>query len=365
MNIIFDGCFWGGRERGVATSTRRLFESLVDLGSSHLVRALVPQRSVVSASAHQVLTIGPEPLAGLKRMFWQQLVLPGLLARERADLLVATCYTAPAIPAVPYVLVVHDLLARNRPTLCRPLARLNARVLLRWSVRRATLVFVPSEVIKAELLDYTGAPSERVQVLPWAVDRDLRPVPGEAARAQVRQRFALANDFVLFVGAIEPKKNLEPLIRACNRIAVQLVLVGPTTPEGRHLEPLIRRCPVARHLGYVSADQLSALYASAAAVVLPSTAEGYGMPAVEAMFCGAPVVASDIPTLKEVCAGAALHFASQDDDGLTRALERILGDRPLRTSLIAAGRARARALTWPGVARTFMQHIESVSRPTE
>jgi glycosyltransferase involved in cell wall biosynthesis len=359
--VIFDGMFWGGQERGVATSTRRLFQAVSSARpAGYEIRALVSDASGLADEAPgSVHRVGADRIMGLQRALWQQVVLPLLLRRHQADLLIATCYTAPVVCGVPYVLIVHDLIAWLRPDLCPLGSYVHARLLLRASARRARLVVVPSDAVGAALVERLGIERRRIRTLPWGVDREIRPVRRDAAALLVRQRFGLEGPFVLFVGCVERKKGVALLARACQRLGLTLVTAGPGSPPGAG--QALGTARVARHLGFVSAEMLGALYSSATAVVLPSIVEGFGLPAVEAMHCGAPVVASDIPALREVCAGAAVHFEQGNQTALEERLAQLMRDETLRARLSAQGRARAGKLTWSEAAKRFVAMLDEVA----
>jgi glycosyltransferase involved in cell wall biosynthesis len=354
MKVVFDGSFWGGEERGVAVSTRRLFEAMLDSPGGHDLAAFVP-RACALARAHPTRTIpvAAGPLHGLERVLWQQLVLPGRLVQARADLLVATCYTAPVLSPTPFILLVHDIIALTHPGVCTGANVAHFRALLPVSLRRAKLVVVPSRAVAERVRARFPEVAPRVRVVPWGVDRELVPMHREDAARLLAARHGLAGRFVLYVGTLEPKKNLEVLWRACERLGVAVVVVGPRPREHQAGERLMRRFPAALHLGFVPAETLSALYTAAVALVMPSTIEGFGMPVVEAMHCGAPVVTSDAPVLTEVAGGAALAFASGDVGALVAALRAIMDAPGVADALVLRGRARAAALTWSRTAAAW------------
>jgi glycosyltransferase involved in cell wall biosynthesis len=252
--------------------------------------------------------------------------LPRLLARLRPSL-AHFVHALPLRCPVPTVLTVQDLSWERDPSVFGRWDLVTFKVFVRRSVKRAQHVFAISERTKRDLVELYGTPEDKVTVTPLAPDPDFRP--------------AQAHDsFLLFVSAIEPRKQPLDAIDAANAVGRKLVVVGPTKDEELAAE-LRRRGADVR--GYVPKHELVRLYQSAACLVFPSRYEGFGLPVVEAMACGTPVVAAPEPALQEV-AGDAAVFA----DDLAEGVRRALADRE---RLSAAGLERAKAFSWRETAR--------------
>jgi glycosyltransferase involved in cell wall biosynthesis len=205
--------------------------------------------------------------------------------------------------------------------------------------RGARLVIVPSEFVRAELAERLGVPEERIAVIAPGVDASFS-APSDPA--PTLRRLGLTKPYVLALGTDSPRKNLTLLDAVVPKLAtegIEVVIAGSTRPylkggaEG-----------VARRLGYIADADLPALYAGAAAFAMPSLYEGFGLPCIEAMAAGTPVVAADRAALPEACAGAALLADPLDAESFADALLRALG--PERERLTKAGRERAAGLTW-------------------
>jgi glycosyltransferase involved in cell wall biosynthesis len=286
------------------------------------------------------------------------LPLPRLVTLRNAtgdiDLFHATNYVLPRAPDVPFVVTVHDLTLLRYPELGTPALRRLVES-TRKSAREARYVIADSAATRRDVIELLGVAEEKVRAIPLGCDADFVPGDIEAARQHVAAHFAIDRPYVLHVGTIEPRKNLERLVTAFARArrAHQwphlLVLAGA---PGWGVEPVRGRVAaegledVVRFTGAVSRQDLVALYRAADLFAYPSLYEGFGLPALEAMACGTPVLASDVASLPEVVGDAALTVDPRDDEALASQLARGLTDRGLRDRLRGAGRAQAGKFTW-------------------
>ncbi len=306
----------------------------------------------------------------VRRLVWANIHAPLLVRRWRLGLYHAVDNVSLPLfwpkSGIKYVLTVHDLI----PLLCPEAVNWRHRAYFRLAIRRvvrlADAIIVDAEAVKRVVVERLLVDEQRVHVIPIGVDpgRFRRP-PAEASR-RVRARYGLADDaqIILFVGTVEPRKNLPTLLRAFRRLrssgpgpgGLQLVIAGSrgwgAEAALREAESLGLRDVV--FTGPVSDDDLVALYSEASLFVLPSLHEGFGLPALEAMACGVPVVASDIPVLREVLGEAARFVAPTDVGGIATVMGRVLTDEAERMTLIERGRRRAERFTWRETAqRTF------------
>ncbi len=265
------------------------------------------------------------------------------------------------------LLTVHDLSFRRYPEHFVPSLAAYLNRVVPQSVARADRVLADSEATRADLTTYWDVPLEKVTVLYSGVDARFRPQPQteqtESAQALERQRLQQygigERPYVLSVGTIQPRKNYLRLIRAFTSLSVcagwQLVIAGG---QGWLCDDVLAEA--ARHrervlvTGFVADEDLPALYRQAALFVFPSLYEGFGLPVLEAMACGTPVVCSNVSSLPEVAGDAAVLVSPHDVEALAAGMERVLSDARLRHEMIERGKARAALFTWERAAEQLL-----------
>ncbi len=283
---------------------------------------------------------------------WMQVAVPRLARRERFDLIHFTNSTAPASLRTPYVTTIHDLSLVRFPETHPLKRRLYQRTLLAHSARRARSVITISEASADDLVAVLGVPRDRIVVTPLAADQRFRPIHDAEALDAVRAKYGLDGRYVLYVGNVEPRKNLLRLVDAFERAGAPdatLAIAGSLAWLSGEIERRVgeyRGPGAVRLLGYVDDDDLPALYSAAEAFAYVSLWEGFGLPVIEAMACGAPVVASRIPAHEEVAAEAARLADPLSVDDIAASLSSLLDDSTERDRLSAAGLRRASRFTW-------------------
>ncbi len=258
------------------------------------------------------------------------------------------------------MVTVHDLAYLRLPDRLPTGRRRYFAALTRASVRRASRVLAVSESTKRDIVELLGVPPEQIAVTPLAADRSFRPVTGEALEVFLGEQ-GIVRPFVLSVGTLEPRKNLPTLLRAFARIAAEmphdLVLAGPEGWMTDEIHETRRRLDLGdrlRFTGYVDAEALPAWYSAADLFVYPSLYEGFGLPPLEAMACGTPVITSDVSSLPEVVGDAGLTVPPTDEMALAEAMRRVLGDPAIGADLRKRGLERAKRFSWEQTAALTM-----------
>jgi glycosyltransferase involved in cell wall biosynthesis len=317
---------------------------------------------------------GIVPLSGLEHLPastvalgykpWRMLVWLGQLARlgfdrllPQATLFHATEHLLLPLRSVPAVLTVHDLIFRRMPEHHKPLNRAYLNLALPLYCRRATHIIAISECTRRDVMAAYDLPPEKVTVIYEAADPRFRPQTPDQVAA-VRQQYGLPERYLLFVGTIEPRKNLTRLLHAFEALyrddlCDALVIVGKRGWLFGDFFAELERSPVrdaALLPGYVPDEVLPAIYAGARALAFPSLYEGFGLPALEAMACGTAVACSGTSSLPEVASDAALYFDPRSVGSIVETLRQPLGDADLRAELGRRGRDRAARFSWDRVA---------------
>ena len=285
---------------------------------------------------------------------WWSLHLPRYLKRAALDLFHGTNYELPLWNRRCTVVTVHDLSALRYPELHRKQLARRMRLRLPLTVKLAKAIITPTEAVRQELCAYLKVKPAKVTATHEAPRDSFGPVAREAA-ARVRKRLGIDDEFLLFVGTLEPRKNLVTLLRAYAQLAretplpPQLVVAGG---EGWLMDEtlaLISDGDIRKRLcltGYLNDDDLRALYSSCRAFIYPSLYEGFGLPPLEAMASGAPVIASRAPALPETVGDAAILVDPLDVPGFSRAMVALLADQTRRAEFVERGRAHAAKFSW-------------------
>ena len=318
--VVVDADVLGRRRTGDETYVEQLLRALPAVAGDLRIAAIARDAALVPDGIEPIL------LEARSQELRMSVGVPRLLRRLRPGL-AHFVHSLPLNCPVPAVLTVQDLSWERDPGVFGFWDLLTFKIFVRRSVRRARHVFAISERTKRDLVELYGTSETKITVTPLAPDPAFRP-----AREH--------DSFLLFVSAIEPRKQPLAAIDAANAVGRKLIVVGPPKDEELAAE-LTRRGADVR--GYVPKEELVRLYQSAACLVFPSRYEGFGLPVVEAMACGTPVVAAPEPALQEV-AGDAAVFADDLADGVRRALAD-------RERLSAAGLERAKMFSWHETAR--------------
>jgi glycosyltransferase involved in cell wall biosynthesis len=332
------------QNRYTVYTTRGLGASALGLPSNFRVRpSLLP-------------TINPRV-----RIPWEQLLAPALMRLAGVDVYHGVLNVMPLASPAPAVVTIHDLSPFLFPQTFRRVNRIYTRWAIRVACRRAARILAVSEFTKQEIVRWMRVPPERIVVTHDATDERFRP-PDPRAVAEFRRRRGLPERFVLFLGTLEPRKNLPLLLDAYAMLArsidAPLLVAGS---RGWLYEPVLARAEALglgerlRFVGYVEQEEQPLWYAAATAFAFPSLYEGFGMPPLEAMACGTPVVVSSSSSLPEVVGNAGLVVSPHDPEELADALHRVITDGALREELRARGLRQAARFSWRETAERTLE----------
>lgn len=300
------------------------------------------------------------------RATWEQLYVPIEVRKRRIDLYHSPNYILPELIKVPSIVTIHDL-TYLKPDLHKWTSHRYLQFFTARAVRKASTIIAVSEYTKQQIQATYPETEGRVRVIYQGLSAGFGPQ--SACRIdEFRERRAMDHPYVLFVGTIEPRKNVAALVRAFERAVLDaalphhLYLVGgrgwgaDAVQAALHQSRVRYRCHV---LGYVDSEDLPLYYAGADVFVYPSLEEGFGLPPAEAMACGTPVITSNTSSLPEVVGHAAITVDPNDENGLARAIVGVLTDDDLSRRLRAAGPAQAAKFSWDRAAQEHLQVYES------
>ncbi len=275
----------------------------------------------------------------------QQMLAPKILAEQQACVYHATYLLKPLFPRKPTLLTVYDLIPRILPEESSLKARWFFTLALQAALRTSNLVTCISETTRKDLEAFSPRAGRNAAAIPLAADPSMQS-PRMDLVAETKDRLGLPRRYMLYVGSNKPHKNLPALLQACSRLErpIPLVIAGAMLPEYPLAEYLSRDAVIV--LGPVADADLPALYSGAELFVFASLYEGFGLPVLEAMACGAAVACSRIPALQEVAGDAAVFFDPRDPEAMARVLSHALGDPSRLESLRSLSRERAAQFSW-------------------
>jgi glycosyltransferase involved in cell wall biosynthesis len=362
MRIGLDGMPLAQPRTGVGTYTFELARALSTASPQdefELISPLPFEKTVLAEARPANLDLIYSRPNLFQRRWWT-VGLPSYIRRNGLALFHGTNYEVPLREQCPAVLTIHDLslLLHSNTHAARAVGR--ARLLMPSMARKAKLIITPSEFIRHELCERLKIQPEKVVAIPLAPRNGLTPMAPPETLA-IRRRLEIEDQFLLFVGTIEPRKNLATLFQALEEVLrttdlrPQLVVAGRVGWKSREVFSLLRGSPIGervRLIGFISDEDLRALYSSCCAFIYPSIYEGFGLPPLEAMACGAPVIASSVPSIKE---SVARIVSATDSKDLAHNIIELLRDEKARRLLSIRGLEHVQGFSWQRTAALTLQ----------
>ncbi len=372
MRIGVEGRTLQGRRYGVARYLTNLLRELVAIDAEN--QYIVYLSEPIEPLGFRAANLSTSVLSGRgPSLAWRHMRLPRQMRRDGIDLHFSPAYFLPLFKVCPSIVVVHDLTFRVHPEWFARDWRMRFDELFWRKVRQAERILTVSEHSKRDIVRLLGVEPGRVVAIPEAADERFVQVEDGRLLSGVRDRYGLPERFVLTVGAIHTRRNLERLIEALAITREQtgadvfLMIIGTpaefSPPVDIH--GTAERCGLSDrvlHVEYVSEEDLLLLYNACGLFAYPSIYEGFGLPVIEAMACGAPVACSNVTSIPEVAGDAALYFDPEKTEEIAEAISLALTDEGVRKRLQAAGPERASLFSWRRTAEETLEVFKEVGR---
>jgi glycosyltransferase involved in cell wall biosynthesis len=377
LRIAIDASAIPRQMAGAGVYTYQLVRALAGQLGEHELFVFARPGLFDDLASQRLRVVHFDPPSRAARLAWEQTLLPLLLRRLRIDVLHSPHHHTPLAAklalvnrgrAPKLVVTFHDVTFLLLPASYTPVRRLYMEAVTRASARVADAIITPSQAVRYDVIERLHVPSDRVVAIPEAAGPQFARA-ADGALGRMRWKYHLPTRYVLSVGSLEPGKNRRRLIHAYAQLWREgldcpLVVAGQPAWRYRGDLELVRRLGLedrVRFLGYVPDDDLPALYSGATIFAFPSLYEGFGLPVLEAMSCGTPVITSSISATAEVAGDAALVVDPRDTDALAEAIRRVARDAALRGDLRARGLERARHFSWQRTARETLFVYELVA----
>jgi glycosyltransferase involved in cell wall biosynthesis len=356
---------------GIGTYIRNLLRELARIDpETEYVLLCSPTDCAIAGTLGRNFRAVPEPAGPYS--FREQISIPLSVRRQHVDVFHAPHYVLPALTPARAVVTIHDCIHLMFPQyLPNRLAYVYARASLWIAAHKSDKILTVSETSKRDILRFFNVSPEKIVVIPNAIDERFRVEPDEDQVVRTRERYQLGDPFILYAGTIKPHKNLERLIEAFCLVRtrsgieeLRLLIIGDEISKLQALRRAVHRHKVhkyVRFLGFVPDETLAVLYRLAAVFVFPSLYEGFGLPPLEAMASGTPVVTSSVSSLPEVVGDAAVLVDPHNADAIAYGILQALMDDELRADLRRKGLARAQQYSWERSVRRVREIYEEVA----
>lgn len=372
MRIAIDAHSVGTGLGGNESYATNLIEALAEIDSDNSYTLYVTRREAVERFSNRWPNFDVRPTLPHTPLIRIPLILSAELRRNPVDVLHVQ-FTSPPFSPCPVVVSIHDLSFEHLPQTFKWRSRKQLRLTVRRSAREASQVIALSEYARKDIVDTYRLPPEKVTPIPLAAASHFRPISNVEELQRVRQTYGIEGEYILSVGAIQPRKNLSRLVAAYSRLRrakregnlPKLVLVGKCAWLYQETLRTIKELQVSDSViltGYVPEIDLTVLYSGALCFVYPSYFEGFGLPPLEAMKCGAPVIVGNRTSLPEVVGDAGILVDPFNADAIAEAMDRVISDSNLRADLRVKGLARAKLFDWRETARQTLAVYRKAGR---
>lgn len=374
MHIVVNGWFWGQMSTGSGQYLHGLAQQLPQVGAGHRYTLVLPAANASPAPAGwqvEVATPAVQPLgANLAKLWFEQITFPRVCQRLGADVAFTPYWGSPWRRLCPTAVIIHDLIPLLLPAYRGGVLQRAYTWLVSHTARRSDLILTDSQASRQDIVQHLGIPAEKAQAVLLAADERYQPITDPVELARVRVLYGLPEQFILYLGGFDVRKNLAGLVRAyatmqrlptfrnVGNLDIRLVIAGklpaadtPFTPDPRRIAAQAGVADRVHFTGWMAEADKPALYSLASLFVFPSLYEGYGLPVAEAAACGAPIITSNYSSLPEV-APDALLVDPEDTEALAAAMAQAL--------TVPRPPLPVQRRTWRDVARETLTHLEKL-----
>ncbi len=378
MKILLNGLQIGKNNSGVQYYAKHLYDAIQKINPVKIEVQLYKQ-NIKSRSPFSLLpslysfyrslsSVSRLPIPSQSRLFRilnENFRLPNYLKKHNFQLFHSPNYVLPFFIKTPSIITVHDLFTFDFPKLCRLKSVLYFKLFLPRSIKKADKIITISETVKNDILSRFNVPDKKVDVVPLGIS----PMFKRTINLKVISKYSISNKYILFVGNIEPKKNLVRLLKAFHKlisegkISHQLVIAGKKGWKYLEVFSTVHSLNLQNKvvfIGYIPENDLPALYSMAEFFVFPSIYEGFGIPPLEAMACETPVLASNTGALSEITGGNCLMVNPYNTDEIVVGIHKLITDENLRRSYIYKGKKWVKQFTWERTARKTLEVYKQV-----
>jgi glycosyltransferase involved in cell wall biosynthesis len=372
MRIGIDATPLPSQPVGAGTYIIELVRALAELNSDHqfVVFAHHSRLSLFGDCPNQLvqwISVKDKPPA--LRFAWEQIMLPGLANRLDLDILHSLHYTSPRKLGCASVVTFHDMTFFLYPQFHTLSKRWLFPIMIRSSARTSTAIAVVSETTRRDTIKILNVPPGKIHTTPNGISPAFRKITDSTQMDACRKKYNLPEKFILYLGTIEPRKNLPLLLRAYHQFVQEntshpLVIAGKRGWMYDQVLETVKKLRLETSVyftGYIAREDLPVIYNLAEVLVYPSIYEGFGLPPLEAMACGTPVIVTEISTNQEHVGEAGFYFPPEDEMALVQALRTLLNNPDLQADLSGRGRERARQFTWQNCARATLEMYQKVA----
>jgi glycosyltransferase involved in cell wall biosynthesis len=358
---------------GIVNFARNVIQHLVQVQSDHEFFIYGNPAFLSHLESHHAHIVPTNPFVdnSSKRIIWEQCVLPFKISRNNLDLMLYPDHTAPIFKkSCPVVITLHDIAFISFPDTFTSATRLYKEYAVKQSVKRASRIIAVSEFTKLEVMKFLDVPESKLTVIYRGIDERFQENSNEVQLSSIRTKYDLQNKFILFVGTLEPRKNIQKLIQGYagllkqKKIPHDLIIVGGQGWLFKDIYGMIEKLGVqnsVKLLGYVADTDLPLLYNLADVFVYPSLYEGFGLPPLEAMACGCPVVTSNRSSLPEIVGDAAMLVDPYDSDAIANGIFQVIDNKDYRQLLRKQGLQRASQFTWKRTVAEILKIFDAIT----